>query len=114
VSGTGSEQLKTQLVYSPADGTFGVRHDKPLILWTEERKRRKVEDRQRIEAICREILAGNAVDTSCPICGAIARVINADTLFDVSCPNHCFNYNFHRDPKTRKFMHGHFFMNDRE
>jgi hypothetical protein len=27
----------------------------------------------------------------------------------LSCPRGCFNYNFHRDPETREFMHGHFF-----
>jgi hypothetical protein len=45
----------------------------------------------------------------CPRCSARLSLIDSPGLFDLSCPEGCFNYNFHRDPETKEFMHGHFF-----
>ncbi len=64
---------------------------------------------QEIEAIRDGILAGEITEAKCPICGADLHIVNAPRIFDLTCTQRCFNYNFHKEPRTGKFLHGHFF-----
>ena len=108
------EELKAKLIYLPKERTFSIRYGKPLYLWTISRKRRSHDATRRIRELCQEILEGRTEPANCPVCGGATRIINADAMFDVTCLQRCFNYNFHRDPKTREFLHGHFFQKEPE
>jgi hypothetical protein len=107
-----SEEIKTDLRYKPESGIFEERNSKPLYLWTVDRKQKYAEARKSIEEACQAIQKNNAVDVNCPLCSSMLSITNNDNLFDVRCPNGCFNYNYHREPKTREILHGHFFMKE--
>lgn len=104
------EDLKAELNYSPISRRFSVRNNGPLYLWSVARKIRDQELRRSIDVLCREIDHEGRSDADCPCCGVALRIINTPGLFDVVCPRACFKYNFHRDPNTGQFEHGHFFM----
>lgn len=107
---SGADSIKIDLAFCPKDRSFSPRYrGKPLHLWTAARKEAHISRKESIKAICDRILHGEVSRAPCPCCGAALHIINAPALFDVSCPKHCFNYNFHRDPQTGEFLHGHFF-----
>ncbi len=107
-----SEEIKTDLRYKHESRKFEERNSQPLYLWTIERKQKNAEDRKSIEELCQAIQKNTVVDENCPLCGSMLSITNNDNLFDVRCPNGCFNYNYHREPTTREFLHGHFFMKE--
>jgi len=106
----GNDAIKIDLLYSGNLRCFSPRHRRqPLYLWTASRKKEQIDRNESIKAVCNRILRGGAARAQCPCCGAELRITNTPGLFDVSCPGHCFNYNFHRDPQTGALLHGHFF-----
>jgi hypothetical protein len=110
--GDTTEEVDAELKYVPSTRSF-VRHKgKALYLWTVGRKARVSEVEQRIEEVCRAIERGERLAGPCPVCGAELRIADNDRLFDVTCPSHCFSYNYHRHPETRGFVHGHLFMKE--
>lgn len=104
------EEIKAELRYDAEKKTFETRRGGPLYLWSLPRKNRDRELRVSIDSVCRRIDRDGLVDADCPSCGGALRITNTPALFDVVCLNACFKYNFHRDPKTGNFEHGHFFM----
>lgn len=106
----GADEINAQIYRDPKTGSFRPRFKgKPLILWTEKRKAEQQSFREAIDHMVKQIHAGEHSQWVCPRCSARLSLIDAPGLFDLSCPQGCFNYNFHRDPETREFMHGHFF-----
>jgi hypothetical protein len=106
----GADEIKAQIYRDPKTGSFRPRYKgRPLVLWTAKRKAEEHAFRGAIEHLVQRILAGEIRECTCPRCSACLSLVDSPGLFDLSCPQRCFNYNFHRDPKTREFMHGHFF-----
>jgi hypothetical protein len=110
--GEEAEEADLQLKHLPESHAFIGRYKKPPYLWTHRRKARMEEIAESVDRLCTAIQEGEAPTPVCPACGATLRVIDTDSLFDVTCPSLCFAYNFHRDPQTREFIHGHRFFND--
>lgn len=111
---SGDDAIKIDLAYSPSTQSFRPRYrGKKLFLWTETRKEKQKVQNIEIEHVCQLILRGEMQTANCPCCGNILSIINSPSLFDVSCSQGCFNYNFHRDPETGKFQNGHFFSGPR-
>jgi hypothetical protein len=106
---SGDDTVKVALVFHPATQAFTTRDHRPLYLWTASRRQRYQQEGQAIQQLCRRIAEREHITAICPLCSAQLRVIDAPSLFDVSCPNCCFNYNYHRDPTSGVFLHGHFF-----
>jgi len=107
---SGADAIKADLAYSSAQRSFSPRYQgNPLYLWTASRKEAQTRRTNSIKLVCDRILCGEVATAQCPCCGAELQTINSPGLFDVSCPARCFNYNFHRDPQTGAFQHGHFF-----
>lgn len=106
---TGEDKLKIELVFSPVTGTFSVRRNLPLFLWTQARRNLHVEESARIQATCIRIAKGEISEAICPLCSSHLTVHDSPDLFDVRCSKGCFNYNYHRDPVDGQFLHGHFF-----
>lgn len=112
---SGSDAIQIDLAFSAKLRSFSPRYrGRPLYLWTAARKQTAIRRRSEIEEVCRRILDGEISPSPCPWCDAGLRITNLPALFDISCPNNCFNYNFHRDPETGVFQHGHFFCQPRE
>ncbi|PXX38524.1 hypothetical protein [Undibacterium pigrum] len=109
---SGDDSIKIELVFNARDQSFSTRRNKPFYLWTVSRRERYQEQGQRIEALCQRIAKQEPVNAVCPICSTSLHVHDSPTLFDVRCPNRCFNYNYHRDPVDGQFLHGHFFRGD--
>jgi hypothetical protein len=106
----GADEIKAQIYRDPKTGTFRPRFKgQPLILWTEKRKTEQQAFREAIDVMVKRIHAGEHFQWVCPRCSTLLSLIDSPGLFDLSCPQGCFNYNFHRDPDTKEFMHGHFF-----
>jgi hypothetical protein len=109
----GESRIKTEVVYN-LGGLFAVRRGRrgySLYLWTPSRQRKRQSEQEAIQRTVRAILDHVNDHPSCPLCSAALKVVDAPALFDVVCPNRCFNYNFHRDEKGEP-LHGHFFMCD--
>ncbi len=107
---SGNDSIKLDLAYSPATYSFAPRYrGTTLHLWTKARKAAQEEQNVKIEAVCQQILHNEFSVAKCPVCDADLTITNSPALFDVLCPTGCFKYNFHRDPATGEFQHGHFF-----
>jgi hypothetical protein len=109
---SGDDTIETELVFDPKERTSSARHRRPLFLWTVARKERKKREREAIEDVCKRIAKREQNTGSCPLCSASLQIIDSPDLFDVRCPERCFNYNFHRNPTTGAFLHGHFYTSD--
>jgi hypothetical protein len=110
----GADEIKAQIYRDPKTGSFRPRlNGRPLVLWTEKRKVEQQCFRDRIDQMVKRIQAGERSQWVCPRCSARLSLIDSPALFDLSCPQGCFDYNFHRDPETREFVHGHFFSRPR-
>jgi|GEM_PF-2256060 len=109
---SGDDTIKVELVFDPGTQKFATRHRRRFYLWTASRRQRYQQERQQIQELCRRIADHEQVAAVCPLCSARLRVIDSPGLFDVSCPERCFNYNYHRDPTTGAFLHGHFFQRE--
>ena len=108
---SGSEELEARIRRNRMDGSFEMRYkNEPIFLWTAKRKALQAEFRHAIQGIVQQILAGVQSDWICPLCGAKLSLLDAAHIFDLSCPTRCFTYNFHRDPQTKEFQHGHVFL----
>lgn len=106
----GTDETKAQIYRDSTTGAFRARfRGAPLVLWTVKRKAEQASFRAAIEAMAKRILAGEKSEWVCPRCSAPVSLIDSANLFDLRCSRSCFNYNFHRDPKTKEFLHGHFF-----
>jgi len=106
----GADEIKAQIYRDPKTGCFRPRFKgQPLILWTEKRKAEQQSFREAIDHIVKRIHAGEHSEWACHRCSTHLSLIDSPRLFDLSCPQGCFNYNLHRDPETRESMHGRFF-----
>jgi hypothetical protein len=108
----GDDTIKTELIFDPKEQSFTTRHRRPFFLWTVARKERKKREREAIEDVCRRIANREQTIGNCPLCLASLQIIDTPDLFDVRCPERCFNYNFHREPTSGAFLHGHFHTSD--
>ena len=109
---SGDDTIKTELAFDPKTRAFTTRHDRPFYLWTVSRRQRYQQERQAIQDLCRCIVEHEQVAAVCPLCSAPLRVIDSPGLFDVSCPERCFDYNYHRDATSGALLHGHFFQRE--
>jgi hypothetical protein len=109
--GTASEvNVKANLEFAPMLRTFQCRDRSGLYLWT---ARRRVEHNAKvhgIQSLCERIARREIRSAECPQCSRALTITDVPDLFDVRCPSRCFNFNFHRDPATGEFLHGHFFL----
>lgn len=103
--------FKGDLRYSPADQSFfpRYRHSR-LVVITQARQEAQKLLSNAVHTLCRRICEEHITEATCPKCAAGLDIINSPALFDVSCPQRCFNYNFHRDPSSGEFQHGHLFF----
>jgi hypothetical protein len=106
-----SDDIKLEIYRDPKPGTFRPRHvHSPIVLWTKEKKDAQRAFRESINSIVARIDKGEKSQWMCPRCSAVLRLVDEDYLFNLDCPNKCFVVNWHRDPKTREFMHGHVYL----
>jgi hypothetical protein len=106
----GADEIKAQIYRDAKTGSFRPRFiGRPLILWTEKRKAEQKCFREAIDQMVKRIQAGERSEWVCPRCSSRLSLIDSPALFDLRCKQGCFDYNFHRDPETRQFVHGHFF-----
>lgn len=63
-----------------------------------------------VQSLCRRIAKKHLTSAMCPKCENALKIIDGPGLFDVTCPSGCFTYNFHRDPTSGEFLHGHVFF----
>jgi hypothetical protein len=97
-----------QLQYVAESNTFVSRHQRrKLYVWTQSRKARQQVLAESVALPCRQICQEQIMTTDCPNCSKSLNICNHPSLFDVSCQNGCFSYNFHRNPDTKEFLHGH-------
>ena len=103
--------FKDDISYDTAAQTFGPRRrHRRLLVITKAR-----EDAQRalavaVDALCQRIANEHLKEAACPKCSTALQIIDSPALFDVTCPQGCFKYNFHRDPASGQFQHGHVFF----
>ena len=107
-----SEHTEAELRYRPAQHTFTIVSKPGLYLWTIARQKKRKELLANVEALCQRILRKEPNEASCPVCSGPISIVDSPALFDVTCPRGCFNYSFHRDPKSQEFLHGHFFVGE--
>ena len=104
----GVDAIKIDLTFSTNSRSFSPRRrGQRLYLWTRARKEAQLRRSNSVKDVCERILSGDTSTTSCPCCGSELRIHKSPELFDVSCPAFCFRFNFHRDPLTGAFQHGH-------
>ena len=104
-----SDDVRGEVCNLPAQRKFQLRNPKlPLVLWTKHRRDSEAEFRRKIDAIAAEVRSGSTVGL-CPRCASSLLIINSPAKFHISCIKHCFDYDYHRDPATGEFLHGHFF-----
>jgi len=111
----GDETLDTVIEFDPRSGSFKRHGLTPVYLWTQRRReKQRIEDERHdrmkrgIQLLCQRILKREVADPTCPKCSDNLKVTDRPDLFDIRCPSGCFNYNFHRDPSSGEFLHGHF------
>ena len=106
----GTDDVKAKIYRDPKTGSFRPRFKNlPLVVWTERLETQEHTFRETIGDMVSRIQAGEVSQWDCPKCSARLSLLDSPGLFDLSCVQGCFNYHFHRDPKTREFTHGHFF-----
>jgi hypothetical protein len=105
--------FEQQLQYITESTTFVSRHQRRKIyVWTRSKKARQQALAESVASLCHQICQEQIMTADCPNCSAPLNICNLPSLFDVSCQNGCFNYNFHRNPNTREFLHGHTFFGE--
>jgi hypothetical protein len=102
--------FKDDISYDTASKTFGPRrrHQRLLII-TQARQEAQRALREAVDVLCKRICKEHLTEVGCPGCATALNVIDSPALFDVTCPQGCFTYNFHRDPDSGEFLHGHVF-----
>lgn len=106
----GISELKGDIVYHPATKTFTPRfgHGPYFYLWTPSRKWQAESEKELIQQLVDDIVAGRSIDTSCPLCRGRIKASNDPQMLDVRCVDHeCFVYSYHKDEQGR-LLHGHF------
>ncbi|WP_437640467.1 hypothetical protein [Sorangium sp. So ce854] len=109
---SGDDTIEVKLVFRAEASAFSTRSGRPLYLWTAARRERHEAEGRRIQSLCGCIAKHEDVEAVCPLCSAVLRVHDSPSLFDVSCPNRCFKYNYHRDAADGQLLHGHFFRKE--
>ena len=111
VGDAGKSELKSDITYCDADGSFAPRtgHGHHFYVWTPTRRRNREQELESIQRTVDDIQRGRESNPACPICnGSLSAIDNSD-IFDVRCSsNRCFQYNYHKDENGR-LAHGHFF-----
>lgn len=103
--------FKDDIRHEPVSQGFVPRYKhRKLLVITQARRLAQKKFSEAVHALCRRICEAHIREATCPKCSATLKIIDAPALFDVSCPERCFNYNFHRDPSTGEFQHGHVFF----
>ena len=110
---TGAEIVGTfrdDISYDSASQTFGPRRrHRKLIVVTQAREEAQKALAEAVHTLCQRIGKEHLTEAACPKCSTALNIIDRPALFDVTCPQGCFNYNFHRDPESGEFLHGHVF-----
>jgi len=105
-----TDDVEAQICRHSVTGGFRTRFKgEPLTLWTERRKASQQAFREAIGQIVERVRSGEQSAWACPRCSAPLSLIVSPTLFDLGCPEGCFNYHYHRHPETGEFQHGHLF-----
>ena len=110
--GKQTEEIVDEIVYNPVTGAWRPRWPHLLTLQTVERKRDREQLVVEVNKLLNRMQEKKSFSAKCPACGADLQIIDRTDLFDLSCSDGCFNYDFHRDPETGEFRHGHFFINE--
>ena len=110
----GSEIVGTfmdDISYDTAARTFGPRRrHRRLLVITKARQEAQRALAEAVNALCQRIGKEHLTEAACPQCSTDLKIIDSPGLFDVTCPQGCFNYNFHTDPASGQFQHGHVFF----
>lgn len=114
VRNDGRDTIHVELLRDHKAGGFRPRYrGQGLELSTAKRRSEGEAFLRKIERKVAEIIDGMEVSLICPSCHDEMELVNTPHLFDLSCPNGCIAYNFHRDPATGAAMHGHVFSRPR-
>ncbi len=101
------------LHYIVESATFVSRYQRrKLYVWTQSRKAQQQTFAESVAQLCHRICQEQITNADCPRCSEPLNICDVPSLFDVSCQNGCFNYEFHRDPSTKEFLHGHTFFGE--
>ena len=111
-SKSGISSYKAKLKYK--DSKFKPRRGSSLYLWTPKRKVEREIQVKGIEAIVQKVVNNSEINDKCPICNSDISYINNQHILDISCNEHCFNYHYHKNPNSGKFVHGHFHIREPE
>ena len=110
---SGSDEFKGDIRFK--DGAFQMRrrHESP-ILWTARLKKEETDFRVGLQNLVKRVLkneetGGEKTEWHCPRCEKVLGLVLSPHIFDLSCANGCFTYNFHRHPETKEFLHGHMY-----
>lgn len=102
--------FRDDISYDSVSQTFGPRRrHRKLIVVTQAWEEAQKAWAEAVHTICERISKKHLTEAACPKCTTALNIIDSPALFDVSCPQRCFNYNFHRDPASGEFQHGHVF-----
>jgi hypothetical protein len=102
--------FKDDISFDPASSTFGPRRrHRRLLVITQARQEAQRTLAEAVDVLCKRIGREHLTEATCPRCSTAVNIIDSPALFDVTCPQGCFNYNFHRDPASGEFQHGHVF-----
>ena len=106
----GSEDtVSIELLYDSERRVFRPRYrHQRLILFTRRRQEEHRAFCEVIESMVTDMQSATSREWRCPKCGTVLQVTDTPSLFDLSCPRMCFDYNYHRDPDSGEFLHGHF------
>jgi hypothetical protein len=107
---TGNDTIKASIQFDPQSLLFNGLRGRQLYLWTARRAEQHARDTRQIQQLCERIAKQEIAEAKCPLCSGSLQVTDYPDLFDVRCSKRCFNYNYHRDPATGEFLHGHFFF----
>src|SRR5262249_6488169 len=106
----GADEIKADIFRDSKTGLFRQRFKgRQFFLWTAKRKAEQHKFQSSVQEIVERIQHGEESEWTCPRCAARLTLVDSPALFDLRCPVGCFDYNFHRDPQTKTFAHGHFF-----
>jgi len=109
-SGQRKESLRKEIVYDANKNSFKPRREKKLLLWTLARQAQA----RAIEDLVKRVDAEQLPSANCPVCDTNLLITNEPAIFAVTCPTGCFQHDYHRDPKSGDFLHGHLFVREPE
>ncbi|MEZ6138682.1 MAG: hypothetical protein R3C53_27675 [Pirellulaceae bacterium] len=111
VLGTFKEEIEDDLRSHGFKARY--RHRKLLVI-TQARRAAQEALGRAVQTLCYRIAHEQRTSASCPKCQNALNIIDGPRLFYVTCPSGCFTYDFHRDPKSGEFLHGHVFFGQPE